>query len=128
VIPLILTIENEDPDLVLTSSIDYIHENSAQTIVNYQADATFQALITQRIPTSKISIPSPDVSHIADLIAFIQSTVYYLCILLDVNWANNPKVNIGKEICNEALQNKVSREKRQNTRKEIAKNKFRNFF
>lgn len=126
--PLVLTIENEKPDLTLQSSIDYIDGNSAQEIVNYQADATFQALIKQNVPTSKLSIESPSISDIAQLIAFIQSTVYYLCLLLDVNWANNPKVNIGKKICNEALKNKFSEEKRKQEREELAKNKYRNFY
>ncbi|MFO8018249.1 MAG: hypothetical protein R6U96_06405 [Promethearchaeia archaeon] len=128
VTPLILTIENEEPDLMLPSSLDYIHGNSAQNIVNYQADATFQALIKQSVPSASISVKSPEVSSIADLIAFIQSTVYYLCLLLDVNWANNPKVNIGKEICNKALQNNLSQKQRQINRKKIAEKKFADFY
>jgi len=100
---------------------------SAQAIVNYQADATFQALIEQSVPSVKISIKDPDVTNIGYLISFIQSTVYYLCILLDVNWANNPKVVIGKNICNDALKNQIPSEQRVKIRKEIANEKFKNF-
>ncbi|MHA2128301.1 MAG: hypothetical protein ACW99E_23645, partial [Promethearchaeota archaeon] len=47
VIPVIWTIDNEVPDLTLKSSINYVNGKSAQSIINYQADATFQALIQQ---------------------------------------------------------------------------------
>lgn len=128
VIPIIWTVENELLDLTLESSIDYIHGQTAQSIVGYQADATFQALIEQGVPSAKISLETPNALKIGQLIAFIQSTVYNLCLLLDVNWANNPKVNIGKKICNEALLNKTSSQKRRDHRKIKAEEVFRNFF
>jgi len=78
-IPVLWTIKNEDPDLILESSISYVNKQTAQTIVNYQADATFQALIEQEVPSAKITIERPDEYNIGNLIAFIQSTVYYLC-------------------------------------------------
>jgi hypothetical protein len=62
------------------------------------------------------------------MIAFIQSTVYYLCLLLDVNWGDNPKVIIGKEIGNKALKNKSSPEQRKNTREKLALNVFNQKF
>jgi glucose-6-phosphate isomerase len=124
VTPVLWTIENEFLDTILDSSIDYINKQSAQTIVNYQADATFQALISQGIPSAKVTIQQADEYNMGDLIAFIQSSVYYLCLLLDVNWANNPKVVIGKEICNEALKSKTSAEHRKETRERIAKGVF----
>lgn len=128
VIPIIWTVENELLDLTLESSIDYIHGQTAQSIVGYQADATFQALIEQGVPSAKISLETPNALKIGQLIAFIQSTVYNLCLLLDVNWANNPKVNIGKKICNEALLNKTSSQKRRDHRKIKAEEVFRSFF
>ena len=127
VIPIIWTLNNEQSDLTLKSSIDYINNQTAQTIVNYQADATFQAIIEQGVPSAKISIDSPNEWDIGILIAFIQSAIYYLCLLLDVDWANNPKVVIGKKICNEALKKKASREDREITRERIADNVFRTF-
>ena len=45
VTPVLWTVENEMHDLSLESSIEYVNGKNAQTIVNYQADATFQALI-----------------------------------------------------------------------------------
>ncbi len=128
VIPLIWTLERELLDLTLESSIEYIRGQTAHSIVNYQADATFQALIEQGVPSAKISLETPDALKIGQLIAFIQSTVYYLCLLLDVNWANNPKVNIGKKICNEALLNKTTSHERRDHRESIAKEVFKNFF
>ena len=98
VIPILWTLESEDSDLILDSSIDFVHKQSAQTIVNYQADATFQALLEQGVPTAKINIKHPDEYNMGYLISFILSSVYYLCVLLDVNWATNPKVIIGKVI------------------------------
>lgn len=128
VTPIIWTVEHETPDLTLESSIEYINGKSAQTIVNYQADATFQALIQQGVPTTKITIENTMEKNMGTLIAFILSTVYYLCLLLDVNWANNPKVIIGKEICNQALKDNINSEVREEMRKSIALEKFKNFF
>lgn len=128
VIPVLWTIDHEVPDLNLESSINYVDGKSAQTIVNYQADATFQALIQQGVPSSKISIQDPSEKNMGILIAFILSSIYYLCIQIDVNWANNPKVIIGKKICNEALQENTNSEKREEIRKNIADKIFKNFF
>ena len=128
VIPIIWTLNHEIPDISLVSSIDYINGQSGNTIVNYQADATFQALIEQSIPCAKLLLDAPDERNIGKLIAFIQSTIYYLCLLLDVNWANNPKVVIGKKICNDALKNKATPQQRKNDRERIAKKNFSDFF
>jgi len=127
VIPLLWTIEFEIPDLPLASSIKYVNSQSAQAIINFQADATFQALIEQGVPSAKISLKDPDERGIGQLIALIQSSVYYFCLLLDVNWANNPKVIIGKEICNNALINDLSPDRWKKVRSEIAKEKFKDF-
>ncbi|MFX1306347.1 MAG: hypothetical protein ACFFB8_09270 [Promethearchaeota archaeon] len=128
VIPILWTINNEMPEILLSSSIDYIDGKGAQSIVNYQADSTFQALIQERVPTAKISILDPTEINIGHLIAFILSSVYYLCLLLNVNWAINPKVIIGKKICNEALLKNLTPEQGENIRKEIAKENFEKFF
>ncbi len=128
VTPVLWTVENEMHDLSLESSIEYVNGKSAQTIVNYQADATFQALIQQGVPTAKISIETPTEMNMGILTAFILSSVYYLCLLLDVNWANNPKVIIGKEICNQALKDNVDSEESEEKRKSIALESFRNFY
>lgn len=127
VIPVLWIIEFEIPDLPLESSIKHVNSHSAQAIINFQADATFQALIEQSVPSVKVSLKVPDERGIGQLIALIQSSVYYFCLLLDVNWANNPKVIIGKEICNNALINNLSPEKWENARREIAKEKFKDF-
>jgi glucose-6-phosphate isomerase len=128
VVPILWNVNNELRDVTLPSSIEYIDEQSAQTIINYQVDATFQALIEQRVPSAKISVENVKAHNIGNLIAFIQACIYYLCLLLDVNWANNPKVVIGKEICNDALMNRLSAEKRKKNRIKIAENAFKDFF
>lgn len=128
VIPILWVIDKEIPDLTIESSINYVNKQTAQAIVNYQADATFQALIEQGVPSAKISIETPNEANIGYLIAFIQSTIYYLCLLLDVNWADNPKVEIGKKICNEALSNRIPPERREQMRRKVADEKFQNFF
>ncbi len=48
--------------------------------------------------------------------------------MINVNWATNPSVIIGKEICNNALKMNKSKEERVQDRKNIANNKFQNFF
>jgi len=128
-IPVLWTVKKEFGDFLLESSIDFVHGKSAQSVVNYQANATFQALLGQGVPSAKITIESPDEFNIGVLISFIQSVVYNLCLLLDVNWSNNPKVIIGKEIGNKALKEMISSEERKNTRKNLADLKFQqNFF
>ena len=128
VIPIIWTVEDELLNLDLRSTIDYVNGRSAQTIINYQADATFQALIQQGVPSAKISIKDPSEESMGILVAFILSSVYYLCLLIDVNWANNPKVIIGKQICNKTLKDNINAENREKLRNNLAKEMFRNFF
>ena len=127
VIPILWTISKEMNDLTLKSSINYVNRRSAQEIVNYQADATFQALLEQLVPSIKIELDNSSEYNIGTSIALIQSCVYYFCLLLNVNWANNPKVNIGKKICNEALKQGLSPKLRRDKRKEIAENKFEEY-
>ncbi|MFX0106416.1 MAG: hypothetical protein ACFE75_13150 [Candidatus Hodarchaeota archaeon] len=128
IIPVLWTVNNEYPDFILDSSIRYVDGFSAQTVVNYQANATFQALIQERVPSAKIAIENPSEFNIGSLIALILSSVYYLCLLINVNWATNPKVIIGKQICNEALKEKILPDQGVKIRKEIAKEKFKTFF
>ncbi|MFX1357948.1 MAG: hypothetical protein ACFFA8_11790 [Promethearchaeota archaeon] len=127
VIPILWTIEQEIPDILLESSIDFVDGKTAQTVINYQADATFQALIEQSVPSAKISLDFPNEFEIGQLISFIQSSIYYLCLLLDVNWADNPKVNIGKSICNEFLKSNIPVNNRAEKRKKIARKTFKKF-
>ena len=128
IIPILWAINNENSDFPLESSIEYVNGQTAQTIVNYQADATFQALIEQGVPSAKITIDTPNEWEIGILISFIQSAIYYLCLLLEVNWTTNPKVVLGKKICNEALRKKVLPEDREITRERIANDVFKDFF
>lgn len=127
IIPFIWTVKKELLDLKLDSTIDYINSHTAQSIINYQADATFEALIEQAVPSVKISLESPNAYGIGQIIAFIQSTVYYTCLLMNVNWANNPKVNIGKKICNEALMHKLTNQERRESRERKAEVAFQKF-
>ncbi len=105
-----------------------MNNKTAQTVVNYQADATFQALLDQVVPTAKISINQSEEYSIGILISFILSSLYNLCLLLDVNWSNNPKVIIGKEIGVKSLKETISPTKRKETRKSLANSKFQQDF
>jgi glucose-6-phosphate isomerase len=127
-LPVLWIVENEEDPLILDSSIEYISGHSAHKIVNYQAAATFQALIEEGIPSAMISVDDTKERSIGNLVGFIQASVYYLCLLLDVNWANNPKVNIGKKICNEALINQKGFDELKQRRNEIASESFKNYF
>lgn len=127
VLPTLWIVEEESIDIKLPSMIEYINNKSAHNIVKYQAHATFQALIEQKVPSILISLPLSDERNIGNLVAFIQSVVYYLCLLLNVDWANNPKVIIGKRICNTALRENRSFKDLKEERKKIASNKFENF-
>ena len=128
VTPILWIIEKVKSDIILDSNINHINGKSAQTIVNYQAAATFQALIEQGLPSAMISLKEDDEFNLGYLIAFIQTTVYHLCLLLNVNWADNPKVVIGKKICNEALINQKKFEYLQSEREKIARDRFTAFY
>ena len=128
VIPVLWTVENEPEDFPLSSSIDYVNNKTAQTVVNYQADATFQALLDQVVPTAKISINQSEEYSIGILISFILSSIYNLCLLLEVNWSNNPKVIIGKEIGIKSLKETLSPSKMKDIRQNLATSKFQQDF
>lgn len=128
VIPILWTINNDSSNLILNSSIPYVEGQSAQSIVNNQADATFQALIQQKVPSAKITIEDPSEINIGYIVALILSSIYYLCLLINVNWANNPKVIIGKKICNQALIEKTTAEQAIKIREKIAEEQFKDFF
>jgi glucose-6-phosphate isomerase len=101
-----------------------LKNQSAIKIINHQADATFQALLTQKVPSAMLNLNNYSASSIAQLIAFIQSAIYYFCLLLDVNWENNPSVNMGKQICNTAIRTSLSKKQRKIERKETAAKQF----
>jgi glucose-6-phosphate isomerase len=127
VLPVLWIVEKESIDLTLPSQIEYINGKDAQKVINYQAHATFQALLEQKVPSILLTLQSIDERNIGRVIALIQSTIYYLCLLLNVNWANNPKVIIGKKICNTALRENQTFEELKSIRKKIASNKFTDY-
>lgn len=110
--PILWTTDEDKRDYALSSKFEHINGKTGNEIVNFQADATFQALIEKKVPSSKISIVDVRLKSVAELIALIQTSVYYFCGMLNVNWANNPSVNAGKEICNNALKLNKSKEER----------------
>ncbi len=123
-IPFLWTTRSEPEDIKIKNPDFSLKNQTALQIINHQADATFQALITQGLPSAMLSLKEISIQNIAHLIAFIQSAVYYFCLLLDVNWENNPSVNKGKSICNTAIQSLQTREERKKQREKIALEKF----
>ena len=128
VTPLLWTTATEPVDVPLKGEDLKIAGQTALNVINYQLDATFQALLEQKIPTAKLSLLETTPFSFGVAIAFIQSVSYYFSLLLDVNWSSNPMVNIGKKICNEALQKKLDLKSRIAIRQKIASNEFSNFF
>jgi glucose-6-phosphate isomerase len=123
--PLLWTSENEPEDISINNPSFSINNQTGLSIINYQADATFQALISQNVPSSKISVKNIDLKSLSQLIALIQTTVYYYCMLTNVNWESNPLVVVGKEICNKAMKENKDFIQRRLERKSIAKDQFR---
>lgn len=118
-LPLIWELHADPDNLDLQSTLPTLNGRTALDVIQYQADATFEAILSRGLPAAKISIEAPTERNIGHLIAFIQSTVYYLCLMLDVNWADNPMVLVGKQICNEAMaQNLTDAQRRANREKE----------
>jgi len=126
--PILWTTDEEKLDFILSSKIDFINGKSAGEIINFQADATFQALIEREVPSVKIACEDLNLRSIGELISLIQTSIYYFCLMIDVNWATNPSVIIGKDICNNALKMNKNKDIRVQDRKNIANNKFKNFF
>ncbi|MBN2156440.1 MAG: hypothetical protein JW776_10385 [Candidatus Lokiarchaeota archaeon] len=123
-IPFLWTTRSEPRDVEIHNASFGLENQTALKIINHQADATFQALLTQKVPSAMLNLKEITIQGMAQLIAFIQSTIYYFCVLLDVNWENNPLVNTGKSICNKAIQSNLSVEQRKAQRKKIASEQF----
>ncbi len=119
--PLLWTTTNEPNDISLESNEERLQGQSGLSVINYQADATFEALLSQGVPTANIKLKVSEEAF-GQLVAWIQAAVYYFCLLLDVNWASNPLVNTGKKICNQALDQRLTAEERKNKRIQSAKN------
>ncbi len=135
--PLLWTTLQEPTDVILKHDEEeeqkegenpMIEGSTALSIVNYQLDATFQALLEQKVPSSKLTFHSVSPYSFGFGIAFIQTTVYYLCLLLNVNWSSNPMVNVGKKICNEAIKSRLDRTQRINNRINVVNKTFNNYF
>lgn len=120
-IPLIWSVEKEPNDIEISNPELDLQNLTASEVISHQADATFQTLLEQNIPSAKIQIKKIRIEDLACIIAFIQSTVYLLCLLFNVNWESNPLVNSGKKICNDAIKDHLSASKRKEIRKEITK-------
>ncbi len=127
-IPLVWEMRSDPDNLELQSSLPDLQKRTALDVTRYQADATFEALLGRGIPAAKLTIESPTDEAIGQLIAFIQSTVYYTCLMLDVNWADNPMVLIGKKICNEAMVKNLTDAQRQTNREKVAREKLNAVF
>ncbi|OLS13031.1 MAG: phosphoglucose isomerase [Promethearchaeota archaeon CR_4] len=123
-IPVLWETRSDPDNLDLLSTLPELQNQTALDVIRYQADATFEALLSRGIPAAKLTIESPAEENIGQLIAFIQSTVYYLCLMLEVNWADNPMVVIGKKICNEAMARNLTDVQRQANRSNVAREKF----
>lgn len=127
-LPFLWVIEKDPHDMPLNSSIPHVQDKTAAETILYQAHATFEALLTKGLPAAMLSLELPTLRNVGHLIAFIQSTVYHLCMILDVNWSNNPNVNIGKQICNEAMAGKKTWPEMRKTRTAIAAEAFDKFW
>jgi len=123
-LPLIWELHTDPDNLDLQSSLPSLSGRTALDVIRYQADATFEAILSRGLPAAKISIEAPTEKNIGQLIAFIQSTIYYLCLMSDVNWADNPMVLIGKQICNEAMAQNLNDSQRRANREKEAKEKI----
>lgn len=122
-LPLIWDMRTDPDNLALESSLPNLQGRTALDVIRYQADATFEAILAQGLPAAKITIEAPSEENLGQLIAFIQSTVYYLCLILDVNWADNPMVLTGKKICNEAMARNLTEAQRRTNRENLVRGK-----
>jgi glucose-6-phosphate isomerase len=126
--PILWTTMAEPQDVEIKSLDPTLDKKSALSVINYQLDATFQALLEQKIPAAKLSLQEVTINNLGKLIAFIQTTVYYYCLITNVNWSSNPLVNTGKKICNEAIEKNLDSKARIENRKIAAEKNFGNFF
>jgi len=122
-LPLLWELRTDPDNLALDSTLPTLRGRTALDVIRYQADATFEAILAQGIPAAKVTIEAPTEGNIGQLIAFIQSAVYYFCLMLDVNWADNPMVLTGKKICNEAMARNLTDAQRRTNREKIIQEK-----
>ncbi len=127
-LPLLWTIDKDPNDMPLNSTIPHVQDKTAAQTILYQANATFEALLRKGNPAGMIALDVPTVKNMGHLISFIQSTVYYTCMLFNVNWADNPNVLLGKEICNKAMSAKKSWGDLREARKQVASEQFKDFW
>jgi glucose-6-phosphate isomerase len=120
-IPLIWSVEKEPNDIEISNPELGLQNLTASDVISYQTDATFQTLLEQKIPSAKIQIKKIGIEDLACTIAFIQSTVYLLCLLFNVDWESNPLINSGKKISNDAIKDQLSVNKRREIRRDITK-------
>jgi len=123
-IPIIWLSEEERNNYKIDNSFFNLADITASEIISHQADATFQALLKQNVPSAKIHINKQDLTQVSQLVAFIQSSIYLLCLLFNVNWESNPLVNLGKEICNKSISIRKTSAQRKDARHEITKDWF----
>ncbi len=110
--PLLWTTLSEPSNVDLNSFDPLLEGLNGLDVINYQADATFQAILEQSLPAAKIALAEITPYSLGYLIAFIQTTVYYYSLITNVDWSSNPLVNTGKKICNEAIENKADLDSR----------------
>ncbi len=127
-IPVLWNLKEDPDDFRLDSPLEDVRRRTAHEIISYQADATFEAILKVGLPAAKVTLERPTIKQVGELVAFIQNAVYFTCMLFNVNWANNPLVLTGKEICNEALAKNLGPEEREANRKSVATAKFEQFW
>jgi len=83
---------------------DYLNNKSFNEIINYQADATYEAIINQKdIPCDKITISTIDERNIAKLMYRFQLLTSCVGRFIQVNTYNQPGVEKGKSILKKKL-------------------------
>jgi len=127
-LPLLWVLGEDPADIPLNSNVEHIQGKTAAETILYQANATLEALITKGIPAAMITLESPTVYNMGYLIAFIQATVYYVCMLFNVNWSDNPNVVLGKNICNAAMADRRSWVELRERREATAAEQFKKFW
>lgn len=77
---------------------DFVNENSFNTLINAQCDATMQSLIQSDVPVDTIEFDKISEENVGSLILYYELLTSLVGAMLHVNTYNQPGVELGKDI------------------------------
>jgi glucose-6-phosphate isomerase len=90
-----------DISLPFLEKTDYINEQSFNTLINAQCDATMQSVIDQGVNVDYIELPKLDEKSVGYMVFYYELLTSLVGQLLNINTYDQPGVELGKVILKE---------------------------